>query len=453
MEFAAFTNSIIYVLFAALAITFAIGFRMGYKNGGWNRNLIYLWTLIIHIQYTLFTPLFFYNEGKATLNGTDITQYYGLGTFYNLLAMVFFVIGYWIIGLKLKGKWNNQPTQQLINPLKWISILFYFFYALIIINMSLGGINVAQVYFGNESVGLGAQGATYYIQNFTNSLITLIILAFLFDLPKRTLIFWIVISFFLFSILGFRFRILLTLFGLSFVYLYKYKIHLKQIIIGIVLVLFFMYLVMFSTENRSTLITRDYSAIEYNPAKFNYYKFFDQTRGALADICVYKLYDNPNKSATHDYGISMFAYVFIRLVPRALFENKDDYYPAPQIKTTIAAYDAFWGKFTGEATLSVAALYINFGWLGIVIGYFIWALLIRKYSNRVVVRDKISLIKYIVVALVTFQWVTRGFFPQVVDIAAYMLIPVWLFSKFSKKEVSGARTSRIHSHLDSAVLK
>ncbi len=444
MEFVAVTNSLIFLLLGLLAVVLFAGIRLAYIHGGWNRHLVYCWTLIIHMQYTLFTPLFFYTNGKTILHGTDISEYYGVGTFFNLVAMIFFVAGYWLTGFDSKDKWNSAPAVQLNNPFKWISILFYFFYALIIVNMAIGGINVTQVYFGRESVGLGAQGATYYIQNFTNSLITLIILAYLYDVPKRRLMIWIVLSFFLFSILGFRFRILLTLFGLSFVYLYKNKIYMKQTILGVVLILCFMYLIMFSTENRRLLIDRDYDTIEYNPAKFDYYNFFDQSRGALADIAVYKLYDNPNKSAEHDYGISMFGYIFIRLIPRALLENKSDFYPPPQIKTTLAAYDAYWGKYTGEATLSVAGLYINFGWLGIVIGYFVWAILIRRYSNKVIVRDNLSLMKYIVVALITFQWVTRGYFPQVVDIAAYMFIPVWLLSKFFKKKVAKPKDTVNH---------
>jgi hypothetical protein len=299
----------------------------------------------------------------------------------------------------------------------------------------MGGINVSKVFLGNEIIGMGAGGASYFLQNFTDSLICLIVLGYFYNLPGRTLILWIILSFFLFSLLGFRYRIMLTLFGILFVYAYKHRLNAKRVAIGFCMALVFFYGIMFSTENRRNLIVRDYAGLKFDPLNFEYDKFFLQTRGALPDMAIYKYYDNPARQSEYDYGITMFGYVFIRMIPRAIYPDKDKFYPPPQLATTIKAYDAWWAKQSGEATLSIGALYIAFGWIGVVMGHFIWGVLLRRLGDSISKTNKLQLATYIVVSLATFQWATRGYFPQVIDHFVYMMIPIWILRYYAKKKV------------------
>jgi len=290
--------------------------------------------------------------------------------------------------------------------------------------MAIGGIDVKNIFLGDVSLGLGAKGETYFLQNFADSLISLIILAYVFGNNGRVLTIGILLSFFLFTLLGFRYRILLTLFGLAFSYLYLHKLKAKAIAAGVISIIVFFYFIMLVTENRFSLIQREYSAIEFNPTLFNYSNYFEQTRGALADMAVYKVYDNPNKVVSHDYGASMFAYIFIRMIPRIIYPEKDDFYPPPQNKIQFVAYDAWWGKQSGEAILSAGCFYIAFGWFGVVIFHFFWGFSLKKLEHRIDFSDPIHLVIYIVIALVTFQWITRAYLPQAVDHAVYLLFPV-----------------------------
>jgi hypothetical protein len=229
---------------------------------------------------------------------------------------------------------------------------------------------------------------------------------------------------------------MLSLFGILFVYLYKNKITITKVAYGFVLAVIFFYGIMFSTENRRSLILRSYDRLVYNPVEFEYENFFQQTRGALPDMAVYKLFDNPNRVANYDYGITMFGYVFIRMIPRSIYPEKDKFYPPPQLATTIQAYEASWASKSGEATLSVGALYIAGGWLGIILGHFIWGILLRRLGDRTRLSDKLQLATYVIIGMVTFQWVTRGYFPQAIDHAVYMLIPVLIMRFFSKNVVT-----------------
>jgi hypothetical protein len=435
MPFAAELNKYVIPIWYMMGITLFIGLHLGYRKGGWNRNLVYLWTLIVYTIYLFITPIYYYLTELNIIIGTDITEYYGLGFFFNTIALICFILGYWVKGREAADNWNKEEKFFIAHPKRLIAILFYSFYGIVLLNLAAGGANIQQVFVGNEVLGLGASGGSYFLQNFTDSLICVIILAYFFGIPTRTLLIWIGISFFLFSLLGFRYRILLSLFGILFIYLYKNKVSVRQVLVGGAMGLIFFYGIMFSTENRRALIYRNYEEVVYNPIEFDYANFFAQTRGALPDMAVYKLYDNPNRNAQYDYGLTMFGYVFIRMIPRSIYPDKDKFYPPPQLATTLQAYDAWWAKFSGEATLSVAALYIAFGWLGIVAGHFLWGLLLRRYRDRIRLSDKIQITSYVVVALATFQWITRGYFPQVLDHFVYMMIPIWILRYFAKKNV------------------
>jgi hypothetical protein len=424
MQFTTWTNDNVLLLFFLLFITFVIGFSIGFARGGWNQHLPYMFTLLICMQYFFISPLYFYLNKRTIIIGTDISDYYGLGVFFPTVGLIFFIFGYWM-GAPIKIT-KSQLPENVSNPLvkRYIVILFCIIYCTILINMAIGGIDVKNIFLGDVSLGLGAKGETYFLQNFADSLISLIILAYIFGNNGRLLAIGIVLSFFIFTLLGFRYRILLTLFGLSFSYLYLHKLKAKAILVGIVSIGIFFYFIMLVTENRFSLIKREYSAISFDPRDFDYTSYFEQTRGSLADMAIYKVYDNPNKSVSHDYGASMFAYIFIRMIPRVIYPDKDRFYPPPQNKVQFEAYDAWWGKSSGEAILSSGCFYIAFGWPGVIFFHLFWGILLRKVRDKIDFSDKIQIVIYLVLALVTFQWITRAYLPQAIDHATYLLIPV-----------------------------
>lgn len=428
------SNDHIIPIIFLLVITFLIFLRAGIKGEKWRNNVVFTWTLLVYLQYVLFTPLYFYINGRTSIIGTYITDYYATGFFCSWLAIISIGIGYFI--KKYPQKQVVQQYEKVIeNPEKAISILFYVTYGIVLGNMALGGINIQNVFLGSDVVGLGAEGASYYLQNFTDSLVTILLLAFLFNFPRKKILLWLALSFFLFSILGFRYRIILTLFGILLILILRKKITTQMVIGGFLLAVFFMYVIMFSTANRNILIHRAYDELKFDPTEYDVETIFDQSRGALADMCIYKLYNDPYKGARYDYGLTMFGYIFVRMIPRFIYPNKDDLYPPPQLAITLSAYDAFWAKYSGEATLSIGAMFIAWGWLGIIIGHFLWGVLLRRYCSKLNLNNNLSCISFLVLALVSFQWITRGYFPQEVDHAVYMFMPVWVLKRFFTKKV------------------
>lgn len=432
MTFLQGLNEYFFIISFTFTLILIIGFIKGARSGGTVRHLPYMLSLFVLTVYCLITPVFFYSKGLTSIIGTDISHYYGAGLFFNMLGALTFIVGYWI-SARSKSRWEEPAANELRNANKPITILFFVFYIISFLNLAAGGVSLQRVVTGDAVVGLGARGATYYLQNFTDSLISVIIIAYIYGLPKGRILLFIGLSFFLFSLLGFRYRIILTLLGLLTVYLYKHKVSIKQLVGAIVLGLVFFYGIMVSTVNRWVLVTRQYDQLELSPLAFDYSVFFDQTRGALADMAVYRHFDIPGRGAEHDNGITMFGYVFIRIIPRSIMPDKDRFYPPPQLATTIAAYDAWWARFSGEATLNLAAFYIAFGWMGIVLGCFFWGFLLRKFGDRIRKRDALSYAVYIIITLVSFQWITRGYMPQIIDQAIYMLVPVWILRYIAKK--------------------
>lgn len=429
------------ILFAVLlGLIQILGLILAVRNGGLMRHLPYFFSLLIYIQYLLVSPLYFFLNERVYIIGTDISQYYGLGFFFAGISMIAFIVGYWIRSQSVS--WSHWKAPAKFTPkVRDLSILFYVLYSAILVNMAIGGINVQNLFLGDEVFGLGARGESYFFQNFADSLITIILIGFLIKVPHRVLWIWVIFSFFIFSLLGFRYRIMLTLFGLLICYISKNRLTTRQYAYGAVLISFFFYITFFLTENRSKLILRQYSEIAYNPADYSFKTFFEQTRGGLADLAIYKLYDNPNQTVDYDYGLSMFGYIFVRMIPRSIYPEKDKFYPPPQNRIIYQAYDAWWGKLSGEATLSPAAFYIAFGWFGLIFGHFFSGLVLRIISDRTVRLDTLSFTTFVIVALVSFQWITRGYFPQIVDHAVYMLIPVWIMKISSKSVKSASKTS------------
>ena len=234
MTFVQMLNEYIVLTMCIMVTVLFIGIRLGYQRGGWNRNLVYIWTLLIYVIYVLVSPAYFYYTERKIIIGTDISAYYGTGFAYNTLALICFVFGYWIKGRPSMDTWLKAPLYILENPKKIITILFYSMYGIVLLNLAVGGADIQQVFIGNEVVGMGASGGSYFLQNFTDSLICVLVLAYFYDIPTRTLLIWMAISFFLFSLLGFRYRIVLTLFGILFIYLFKNKISVGRIAIGAV---------------------------------------------------------------------------------------------------------------------------------------------------------------------------------------------------------------------------
>lgn len=188
------------------------------KTGGWKSNFIIFIFLLFLVHFTFISPVYFYLTGRSHIwdnnefligMGPNFSDYYIFGFAMYGLGIFCLLTGY-IINLP---KTNVLFSERFISE-KRVIVLFYFFYFLIFVNFLISGINPLSILInGNDSSIIGQATFSNYLRNLADSLITLLLIGFAFKIDKKKFFIMIVLGFILFIIMGFRYRIILTLLG------------------------------------------------------------------------------------------------------------------------------------------------------------------------------------------------------------------------------------------------
>ncbi|NOT36007.1 MAG: hypothetical protein HOP11_01355 [Saprospiraceae bacterium] len=422
-------------------LVYAFGFFMAYGKGLW-KNLIFTFSWLLYSIYYFLTPWYFYSIGRSSIWGDDvgyqgvgenISDYYDEGLLYYGIANLLFLLGFFFI---TKEKKFDKPIVIHKDNKNLALVLFIICTGLVIVNFLLSGIDLLDIVRGSSDENLfGASGATNYLKNFADSMITCIIICYVAKVDKRTLLVLVLVSFFLFALMGFRYRIIMTILALLLLAIYNYKFSIRQIIRPAIIGIAVLYFFVFITVNRYPLIIGAFDEFEYNPAQFEVVELMtEQTRGMLDDINIIKYYET-RETPRYDYGVT-FGYFLIRALPRAIVGDwKDQFYPPPAFPIVDEAYNLppVWAV-TGEAPLHYAYFMIagNIGFL--FIGAFVVGLvlgLVSRGRDIRITRDRVFLV---ILTMALFMWFTRGFFPQFVDNLIFLLIPYFIYySLVSKK--------------------
>jgi oligosaccharide repeat unit polymerase len=422
------------VFFILISLIYILGIVTVVFRGGLRKNLPYAFVLAIYTMYLFITPTYFCLAGKRYIMSMIIPEYYYYKTIFIFsIGVLCFIIGYNLIAT---SKQINRAPKPIYDVKIKIIALFGLFYSIIFANMLSAGVNIFAILTGKSSQDtlLGFDGSTNYLQSFSDTLIPLLIAAYYLDVRRFILLFMIFLSFLLFFLLGFRYRIILTLIGFGFAFLYKNKINTKTAITALLGIVLSFYIIIFSTFNRFQLTYGKFGDTEPNPLKFDYSIIFDQTRGALPCMIVLKHYDQfPN--TPHEYGETMFFYPFLTGIPRIILPNKSDYYPAPEAFIILSTFYSVESKYAGEALLNVGNLFIAFGLWGVWLGNLIFGLALRLYQNSIKYNDFFSLLFCFVICLVLFQWVTRGYIPQEIMHLVYMWIGVASLRVLAQRQI------------------
>ncbi|GAB3553625.1 O-antigen polymerase [Spirosoma fluminis] len=418
------------------ALTLGWGFRYA-RQVGLRQVIPFVVCLALLLIYCLITPMAFYVSDRETVTGDSgafqfvgksIRAYYEPGMLAYLLANFCFVTGFTCKKLPLVEKEPGLDAASLASIRRVTVGLYALFMMIVLGDIAVSGINVLDVLLGQSTDSLMTSKSvtnTYYFRAFADSIITtLVVYAYLNAKPLRLLAL-LVPAFILFALLGFRYRIILTLLGLVLVF------GMNQRVPGTVwrwggLGLALLYVVLTITYNRWFFITGAYDRITVNPTEYDYSLFLDQTRGSLADFNLLRYYAE-NPETPHDYGLSMFGYVFIRIIPKQFFPSGEKPYPSPYLDVLDRSLELprTWVRI-GEANLHYGAFYAGFGWLGFLILPFLLGLWINYVVYRNPADTSIGFLTQIIFSLGLFQLITRGYFPQFIDHLVYLFIPLWL---------------------------
>lgn len=419
------------------------------RNGGLKKNLPFAFSLILFVLYHFITPMYFYFSGRKTIwgdvigynkVGEDITDYYLLGINYYGLANLLFIIGYLAIrNRKEIIQQIAEDTNNLARQKTAIIVSFCVCFGIVLFNYLQEGLNPFLILFGSKDDEIaGITATSNYLKNFTDSIIAILIIGYYYRVKKVFLYPMTILGFTLFALMGFRYRIILTILGIIFVGLYQlHKENNRRFVLirNVVLLSSFIYVMFFITYNRFVFTSGNWDKLVTNPAKFEYSVFFEQTRGMLDDITVIKYYKT-DPHPEHDYGVT-FLYFFIRAMPRSIVgdEFKDSFYPFPAYTIFTKAYgiQKYWGKSnTGEAPLHLAYFYIAGGLPFLLIGSFVVGLMLKLFQHKFHPDKSSNILILVLLTAGLFQWYTRGYFPGFVDHMAFMMIGYFMVRLLSK---------------------
>lgn len=411
-------------------ISYFFCFYLIYQYGGIKYNMPFFFTTIIYLIYSCITPTYYYYTNYVGIYGLDIRGYYHIGLWYYFLNISFFLFGYWSIIKKNKKEYKNK---RYIYPEIKIHFLFYFITSLVLLNFAISGVNILNIinvfnFNKNETQLLftvdETVGYSNYLANFADSIIIILIAAAIFKTNKYILFIWTIFSFIIFTLLGYRYRIILTLVGFIFIYILNTNLNIRSYLRIITFGTIFIVSLLFITVNRGILINKQYSELKFTFEELDLVETIaEQTRGGIADYTLFRYYDL--YSPGFDYCSTMILSTIYRALPKSLFSNNEKPVPAMDKKIEHMWDDAKWEPF-GEAILNVGFNYLSLGIVGILLFSFIYGLLLAKIQNNINYSNPLDILFLVIFTLLSFQYITRGYMPQTIDHLGFFLIPYWL---------------------------
>ena len=375
-----------------------------------SQHFLFISTLIIYFIYIFLGPLNRYINSDYYIFGNNFESHFTQTILLYTLGLFSFVITY---GLTYVNKKNRQEKRfKLIKN-------YYLPFALILI--------ISLVSF----LVIGPKSSLYnYTIFFVDSLIISCVVLY-FENKKGLILY---LSFFcsivLSLILGFRYRIILLLIFIIYIVLLSSKFNLKLLLKSLLLLLFVSYTLNFISINRRAFIFGNYSDLNYSFEQTKTDGFgdyvLDQTNNFSADASVVKYLDQRQES--FDFGNTIILQTIIRFVPKFFFENNQKP-EIPQQRIIRNSFNTDQGYSAGAAITNIISYYLAFGVLGVIffmaiIGYLL-AYFSRKYSRA----DPIDKSTIVMITMVLFQEISRGFFPQTFTLICFIYLPLKLLYK------------------------
>ena len=402
--------------FYLLAFLFFVGFVAAYKD--FRKHFLLFFVLLIYFICFFLGPLNSINLDLYThLGGNFHTGFDDTMQLY-VLAIFCLLLGYSFTYNFLKLKLLDTQQQYSLNPRHGVYMWFFF-------------ISLASMIKRNFEEDVYGGGFYNYLVFLGDSLIlAFIILIFEKKFYKKWHWFLLVSSLLAYMVLGFRYRILLLIIGVIYHFLVTTRFSFKSIVKWVFLGWLVVYSINFITLNREALKTLDFSEVTFE-SKVQYglspYQLvMQQTDNYKTEMMIVK-YVRDNDVA-YDFGESMFTHIFIRIIPASFFEGKVKP-EIPQIKIIKNSFNSIEGLYAGAAVSNVIEFYIAFGIFGIIFFMLVFGLFLgylAKRSNLNNARDRVIIV---MVAMVLFQEITRGYLPQNVTLLAFLLITLKLFYK------------------------
>jgi hypothetical protein len=398
------------------------------KNGGISRHVAFVLLILVCIVFIGIAPFAHYSLGIVDFHGIDIAGWQMPVLWLYTLAVFSMNLGYW-------GKyfWQKPSTiQELKLPEAWVKFVPSFIsqYASIILCFgSLGGILIDMY----ASLGVmpwqflnpfDTFNTYLYLPKFggLRSLANILIVTLLIEFTNfrskgyvRYVL--IVVTVYSLFVLGFRYYIFLVVLALTLHWLASNAntkgMWLKIIAGGAIII----YMALFLTLNRWNLGHKDFAAVDFNPFHSSTEQVLIEVSNCQTDACLMKYM--VQNDVPHDWGQSSVGYSVVRFLPAQIFLNQKKPFP-PVFNDMMAAVKK--KKLFGFGALTLPMEYwYGFGTVGMALFMALLGVILASIPIPASYKSFYSWV-YCLGITVLYQWVSRGYTPQQVELLSYWAV-------------------------------
>lgn len=272
------------------------------------------------------------------------------------------------------------------------------------------------------------------LESFTNAFMSALVLAWIFRMKRWVWLLWAVPLLVFFALTGWRYRVVLTLAVLVWdAWLFWPQTRARRWAAA-ALVLLATVGVPWLTVNRWYLGKRQFDQMQWSLSGFNYHTLLTELNTSQTFLALLKYKDEQDLGP--DWGQSMLGHIVVRAMPSSWFPNAQKPL-APNLQLIQEAVPRPNPRGFPAVGL-IEEWYLSFGYSGVLLGMAALGWLMTRLPdprrspwNRAVIAC---------LGIVAYQWISRGYLPQQVELAVVLSLPFWILYRLSDAHARAIQT-------------
>lgn len=404
-----------------VAISMAIALPLINPIKGYTKHITFIYMWIWYTFYFLLVPFYFILVGDYALYSISFNGFLAPTLFLYAFGLNTFLIGYYVYQNYIIKLSNPLPTISIYEGViaKYILPLSLLF--LVILNWQFGGIKwwlMGDYSINSTNTRIAAEaGYSKYLSSLLDSIIVATAILLLSKAKIAWKIAYTIPILYIYLISGERYRLILLA---SIIIIYLIQTHYftkKRVLISLPIVLVLLGCFWWYSSNRAIINKRFDTPIEWTNDRQGLSAF----AGELSNCKTLALLLKTQKEGQfeYDYGETFSKSALIRAIPKFIYPEKVDYTP-PQVATIYKLFTLRKEKKQGVALTNLGSYYHAFGVLGVGLGMLLYGLWIGFVASKLQHNEFLTAL----FTALQFQVITRGYFPQIVELTFYCALPL-----------------------------
>lgn len=392
---------------------------------------------LIISYYAILSPIYMIFNNQTTYRGLEFRDTFLIGWIGALISIISTSFGYFFVPYKRIRKYRicNLNSSQLWNIGLVINIVSFIIYGF------ANGFDISKLNpLINQSYNFEFLKFTGSFRNYfsltQDCLITgtfLMFTSFLKNKKRGVITFFnLIIVLGLYINTGFRYKLLFLTLPIFLFFLINKKFNLKsKILVG------FGSLTLFIFSNYTLSLARTYgqglNLKELSNFNFSYIlKSFFISSDSSVFLATSGLMSIVPSKVSFVYFYPIYK-LLIHPIPSTIFSGKD---PGDYLQNTMQAVFGSQANAFGSAIHNYGEYYLMFGWIGIIIGNFIFGFILKKLWIWILIHkdEEIAIPLYLLNISFIYMVISRGYLSQQLQIYVFSILPIVLiYIIFSKR--------------------